>query len=270
VAPRLRTSRRCVQLAVLLGCPALAWLNSQGWERLSGNFLSFSILGFPLADPLAALQVCLASLSLPWKMALGGGMALALAFVLGPVFCSWACPFGFLSEFAWSLRGRAAHPRKQGWRPKALLAAAGCLLLAVSGLPPLLNHLSLPGWYSRVFQAWFNQQELALPGFLLLAGALATESLAGRRLWCRYVCPQSVLLQLVHRFSPVGLRVRFDAKRCTCSRGEEHCGRACPLDLNPRLAGKGLEWECTVCGECTETCAHRGKALTLGFGSGKG
>ena len=269
MSPRLKTVRRCVQAGVLLGYPVLAWLNSQGWERLSGNFLSFSVLGFPLADPLAAVQVCLGSLALPWKIALGGGVALGLALALGPVFCSWACPFGTLSDLAWSLRGIPSSPRKQGWRPKAVLAALACLALALSGLPPMLNQFSLPGWYSRIFQAWFNQQELALPGLLLLAGALGAEALAGRRLWGRYVCPQSVLLQVMHRFSPIGLRVRFDAKRCTCSRGDEQCGRACPLDLNPRMAGKGLEWECTVCGDCTQACAVRGKALTLGFGPGK-
>jgi len=261
----LRISRRACQFAVALGVPALAWLNAQGWERLSGNFLSFSLLEFPLADPLAALQVCLSSMTAPWRMVLGGGVALALAAVLGTVFCSWVCPFGLLSELVRKAVRKPAAMGRPGWRRKWALGGAALALIALAGLPPMLNQLSLPAWYSRVFQTWFNQQELA-PGLLLLAGVLAAEAFAGRRFWCRYVCPQSLLLNLVHRFSPFGLRVRFEASRCSCVRGDDHCARACPLNLNPRLAGHGLEWECSTCGECTEACSHRGKALTLGFG----
>jgi len=264
----LKLTRRLSQAAVAVGFPVLAWFNAQGWEQLSGNFVSFSFFGHPLADPLAAVQVCASSLSLPWRMVLGGATALALAVVLGTVFCSWVCPFGFLSELAISLKSRQHPPGKTGWQRKAVITATASVLLAVFGMPPLLNQLSLPGWYTRIFQAWFNQQEFAILGFALIGAALCAEAVAGKRLWCRYVCPQSVLLNIVHRFSPVGLRVRFDPSRCTCKKGDEQCGKACSLGLNPRMAGKGLEWECSVCGDCTTSCATRGGALTLGFGRG--
>jgi ferredoxin-type protein NapH len=263
----LKTARQTCQLAVAVGVPLLAWANSNNWVHVSGNFLSFSLFGYPLADPLAALQVGFSSLDWPWRMVAGGATALALALVLGTVFCSWACPFGLLSELA-APRGPAPMGRP-GWRRKVLLAGAVLAAIALLGLPPLLNQVSLPGWYSRLFQAWFNQQDLALPGILLVLGALAVERAAGRRLWCRYVCPQSLLLNFIHRFSPLGLRVRFDPARCTCAKGHEQCARACTLGLNPRLAGRGLEWECSTCGDCTTACAACGRSLTLGLGPGK-
>lgn len=265
----LKASRRTVQAAFAVGLPVVAWFNAHNWEHLSGNLLAFSVFGYPLADPLAAIQVCLGSLALPWKSVVGGASALALAFALGPVFCSWACPFGLLSELVASRRKGPPPMGRPGYRSKGLAVAGMAAVLALLGAGPLLNHLSLPGWYTRAFQVWFNQQELAAAGIALLAAALGAEALSGKRLWCRYVCPQSVLLNLTHRLSPVSLRVRFDAARCNCAKGDHGCERACTLGLNPRMAGRGLEWECSVCGDCTSACASRGKALTLGAGPGR-
>jgi len=264
----LKIARRTSQIAVALGIPALYLLNAHEWDHIRGNFLSFSFFGYPLADPLAALQVMLGSLSLSWRMILGGGTVLAMAFVLGTVFCSWACPFGLLSELAGGRKRVAA--KSSGWRVKWVVAGLFLIAAAVFGLPPLANQLSLPGWYSRVFQAWFNQREAADLGLILAPGALAVEVLTARRLWCRFVCPQSILLNLVHRLSPVGLGVRFAPSRCACAKGDEPCLRACTLGLEPRLAGKGLEWQCSTCGDCACACASRGKALTLGFGRKSG
>ena len=259
----LKIARRTSQIVVALGIPALYWLGVQEWEYIRGNFLSFSIFGYPVADPLAALQVAMGG-NLPWRMVLGGGTVLAVAFVLGTVFCSWACPFGLLSELVAGRKRVAA--KNSGWRVKWLVTGFFLIAVAVFGLPPLANQVSLPGWYSRLFQTWLNQRELAGLGFVLVVGALVVEILVGRRVWCRFVCPQSVLLNLAHRFSPVALRVRFAPSRCSCAKGDEMCLRACTLGLEPRLAGKGLEWQCSTCGDCTGACAQRGKALTLGFG----
>jgi ferredoxin-type protein NapH len=266
----LKTSRRLTQLAVALGFPVLAWFNAHNWESVAGNFLSFTVYGLPVSDPLAALQVCLSAWDAPWRLVLGGTVTLAAALVLGTVFCSWVCPFGLLSELAQGLSRRPRVMGAPGWRRKGAAALAGAGMIGGLGLPPLLNQLSLPGWYSRIFQTWFNQQEAALPGLALIVLALGAEAYAGRRLWCRYVCPQSVLLNLVHRISPVGLRVRFDASRCRCGKSGDTCAAACTLGLNPKMAGRGLEWECSTCGDCTQACKARGEALTLGFGPDDG
>lgn len=282
----LKIVRRTSQIVLAVALAAIAWENAHGWERLSGNLLAFSAYGYPLADPLAALQVLSASRTLPWRMALGGATALAVALVLGTVFCSWVCPFGLLSELLRESRGQDGRasgkdgggvPARAGTAPSARAPGAnayfrkaavwGAALAAVVllGLPPLINQLSLPGWYTRIFQTWFIQGEAAWLGLLLLGSALTVEAFTGRRLWCRYVCPQSLLLNLMHRISPFGLRVRFQPGRCTCAKGEEQCERACSLDLTPRRAGRGLEWECSTCGDCAEACKARGKALRLGF-----
>ena len=144
-----------------------------------------------------------------------------------------------------------------------MVAGTGLILVAVLAQPPLLNLLSLPGWWSRFFQ------HLALDGLLwpalVFVLALALEFALGRRVWCRFLCPQSVLLSLARRLSPVSLRVRFDRRRCVCAKGREGCLTACSLDLDPRL-GQGVALACGNCGDCVTACKSRGRALSFGLG----
>ena len=107
-----------------------------------------------------------------------------------------------------------------------------------------------------------------IPGWRLIAGALvvlAVELVTGERLWCRWVCPQSVLLALMARL-PVAPRLRRTLSRCTC-KGEPACRRACSLGLDPRNPRSASPLECTNCGACVLACSrvHGGPAaLALG------
>lgn len=261
--PSLRFTRRVVQAAVLALMALVPTLNAMGFNRLGGNFFYFEAFGIPFADPLAALQVLVSSGSWGWRLLAGAGCALALATVLGPVFCSWACPYGLLSEIGLSLRGgrpgraRRGSPRAFGVR--LALAGVGLGLVGLLGLPPLLNHLSQPGWYARLWQVG-GPDGLWGPG-LALAGALCLDVAAGRRVWCRWLCPQSVLLALAGRANPWSLRVRFLPARCACGK-DSPCHGACTLELDPRRP-QGPGPECTNCGDCVAACAQRGRALSF-------
>ena len=93
--------------------------------------------------------------------------------------------------------------------------------------------------------------------------ALALELVAGKRLWCRFVCPQSVLLGAAAKCLPVkapGLRIGWQAANCTC-KGKAPCQQTCSLELNPRRKGGPERRDCTHCGDCVNTCASYGKAL---------
>ena len=63
------------------------------------------------SDPLAVFQVALKNHYLPIGLLMGAGMVLAIAFLLGTVFCSWICPFGLLSELVNSFSSRV-WPKK--------------------------------------------------------------------------------------------------------------------------------------------------------------
>lgn len=273
--PAIKTVRRLVQAGVALGLVALPWLNSRGWREMFGNLLFFNAAGLPLGDPLAAAQVALAGWPPPAILLQGAGIALGLALVLGTVFCSWGCPFGLLSELVSSARRRfraetaPSRPNSRNGLPvKTALAIGGLMLSLVGGLPPLLNQISLPGWYSRVFQVWFLQGHLSLTGAVILA-VLAVEFALGRRLWCRYLCPQSVLLTVVQNLNSRRLKVAFSPRNCNCGKGDEPCLTSCSLDLNPRRLISDLEAECTNCGDCVVACRTRGRALRFRMGSRK-
>jgi len=264
--PSLKTTRRLVQALLALAFILIPYLNARGVNLVHGNFLAFDLAGLPLADPLAALQVVVHNWPVPTRLLVGGLIPLALAFFLGTVFCSWACPFGLMSELVQGLgrrvfSGRGRRVRMgRGLVGKAYLVGLGLLAVAGLSLPPLLNQLSLPGWYSRLFQIWFLQGYWSWAAWGLL-GILLLELAAGRRLWCRYLCPQSLLLTLAQTLNPARLAVNFDARRCHCQGGVSACIQACSLDLNPKaLRGRG-ESECNNCGDCVVACRDQGRAL---------
>ncbi len=268
--PGLLACRRTVQTGVALAFIVIPWLNHVHISFVYGNFLSFHLLKFPLADPLAVLQVTSKNGYLSGELLVGAGIALAIAAGLGTIFCAWACPFGLLSEwgqtFSKWLRGKSARPRHPAFlrpfRVKITLFLVGLAGFFTFSTTPVLNQLSLPAWYSRIFQFWFEQRHVSLAiGFLALV--LAVEILAGSRLWCRYICPQSVLIGLAKQLNQRRLRVHFHPRACICKRGVDPCGQACTLQLNPKRLSGRLENQCTNCGDCVAACAGRGKALTF-------
>ena len=103
---RLLRLRRLVQVAVLLLLAALPWLNRDGFTGMKGSLFAFDFFGLPFADPLGAVQIGLSGIIPGWRLIAGALVVLAVALCLGRIFCSWFCPFGFLSELVHAIRGR--------------------------------------------------------------------------------------------------------------------------------------------------------------------
>ena len=275
---RLLRLRRLVQVAVLLLLAALPWLNRDGFTGMKGSLFAFDFFGLPFADPLGAVQIGLSGIIPGWRLIAGALVVLAVALCLGRIFCSWICPFGFLSELVHAIRGRRPQkPLKHGFRSRAVIALVGLALVPLLGFP-LLNQLSLPGGLSLGFltaAAPLSSKTIhtvlehllffAVP-FLPMITVLAVELVTGERLWCRWVCPQSVLLALMARL-PVAPRLRRTLSRCIC-KGEPACRRACSLGLDPRNPLSASPLECTNCGACVLACSriHGGGPAALALG----
>ncbi|MDR1660593.1 MAG: 4Fe-4S binding protein [Desulfovibrio sp.] len=265
----IRPFRRTAQVGVALLFAVVPVLNRMGITTLSGNFLFFDIAGIPLADPLSVLQVAVGAFSVTPTMCAGAGLALLLALFKGPVFCSWLCPYGLFSELAHAFGGKRARgtnfSRRASLASKPFIVCVGLLAVCFFAPVPLLNQLSMPGWYSRAMQhAVFYREALACA--LIFPALLVAEFLAGRRFWCLYLCPQSVLISLAGAMLPGRLRVRFSGKRCTCAKSERPCREHCSLGLDPRSAGFTQHLQCSNCGDCVDACRKNGRALRFSFG----
>jgi len=263
--PTLKTWRRLIQTATALAFVAIPWLNTRGHDQLYGNLLSFNLAGLVLADPLAALQVWLGAGGIGSTLLRGAGLVLGLALIFGTSFCAWLCPFGLFSEWTHALGVRLKRDIQPWGQPgrgfviKAGLVTLG-LLAAALGTGPLINQLSLPGWYTRVWQMVFLQGHWSL-ACLAMAALLGLEVLGGRRLWCRYLCPQAWLLACAQLANPWRLKVSHDQGRCRCGQGASPCERACSLGLDPKALQTNLETDCTNCGDCVTVCQGLGRAM---------
>ena len=271
-------ARRLAQFAAFAVFCCLPWLTAKELG-IRGNLFALDLWGLPFADPAGALQAIVCGGPKLNTLLVGALLALLLALILGRVFCSWICPFGLLSELAHSLarllgRGRA----KQGvsnrvadrafWGKTALLVCC-ILVMALWGFP-LLGLISLPGELSLLpLLVWQEASLWALLGAATVPiVALLAELVSGKRLWCRFVCPQSVLLgaaatalpRHVRQWRAPGLRIAWQAKSCSCTK-ESPCAAACPLGLNPRHVKGPSRRDCILCGDCLKTCAERGGAL---------
>ena len=229
--------RRSVQWLVFAGFIIIPLLNSREVYALVGNLLGFTVLGVPFADPLSVVQTGLGALGFTREALVGAGLTLLIAIALGPVFCSWVCPYGLLSELVHAVRKHPVPAPKTSARPfmvRCAIAGLGLLAVATFVPFPFLNQLSLPGWITRFWQSVFLFETLLWAGLLIPLFVLGMESFFRKRVWCRYLCPQSVLIALVGFLVPTRLRVTFNPRQCTCPAKDRACYAACSLSLNPR------------------------------------
>jgi ferredoxin-type protein NapH len=232
--------------AFYLGLPFL------GAERLAGTMIALRAGPVDLVEPAAAVSAWLAGGAPALAMAAGIVPALVLAALLGPVYCSWACPFGLLSEGIDRIRPARRRWPDRSWerarRPRlaslvALLAGSALLgapLAAVISPPRILSALPLEAWSGGVLPV--------VTGSLLL-GLLVLEAVGPRRITCRALCPAGAAAAWLR--SPITWGPRLDSDRCLCP-DVALCHQRCPWGIDPRRMR--LTDGCTSCMACVEGC----------------
>ncbi|MBK8975896.1 MAG: 4Fe-4S binding protein [Planctomycetes bacterium] len=261
-------ARRATAL-LFLGAIALGGRAEVAWFR--GSTTSSEVAGLlRLTDPLAALEVSLASgAALPIGALVGVAILVAVAALLGPVFCGWLCPVGLLLDLQASVRGRVERrllkrgrklPEHRAPRELAFAVLGAALGFSwVAGLPAfqLVSPVNLVAW-AVAFAVG--------PALVLVLGVLLLDWIAPR-LWCRSLCPLGLVYALLGHFAV--LRVRIDRERAGV-RPCGHCTVHCPMGLRvmEEYVSAGQQsvrtGTCTRCGACVDACP-RG-VLSLGFG----
>lgn len=267
--PTLKTNRRAFQVFIAAAFILIPIINRSRYSYVYGNFLSFHAVGIPFADPLAILQLSVKNFYLTVDNIIGAFLPLSLAFFLGTVFCSWICPFGLLSELTQGIRKKSFGKRhakapiaRRGFPLKMTIFGTGFIGFFIFSTTPVLNQLSMPAWYARFFQYYFGQDFISL-SILFILGLLIIEFALGRRIWCRYVCPQSLLITLVKQLNSKRLKVVFLREKCICKPGYDRCEEACSLSLHPKTLYESAELECSNCGDCVVACTKMGQALNF-------
>jgi ferredoxin-type protein NapH len=257
--------RRLAQISIVILYIAVPLLNRAEHHQVVGTLAALRIGPIDLIEPAGALSAALAGRLLVLSLLVGLLPIVLMALVAGPVFCSWVCPWGLLSEMIDKVKQKL-HPRPwqgRGWvrlrTPRftllgvlfALGALAGIPIVAILSAPRLVTTLPAELLYLRMLS-------LTTGGLLLLL--LIFELVGPRRLWCRALCPVGAFANLVRTRKT--LSIRYDAKQCL-HETPAACHAGCPWGLDPRQI-KTFDG-CTNCMVCVEGCP--GAALHPGFGS---
>jgi ferredoxin-type protein NapH len=225
-------------------------------QVVEGALTGSRFVGFHMADLNSALQVMLAYKHILINLVIGTATVAFLWWLAGGrAFCSWACPYHLIGEWAEALHLKLAargwvkdHQLHRGVR--TVLYVVFALLAIVSGYT-VFEVISPVGILSRAFTYGAS---LALGWVAVL---LLIEVFYSRRFWCRYICPIGMTYGLVGSLSPV--KITYKLPNCL---HEGKCREVCmvPHVLEMTKIGYAGDTQidvgadCTRCGMCVEVC----------------
>ncbi|MCK8061638.1 MULTISPECIES: 4Fe-4S binding protein [unclassified Fusibacter] len=173
--------------------------------------------------------------------------------ILGPIFCSWFCPLGFVQNIMGKL-GRFIGLPKLEFKPGVhkYLKYSRYLLYFIAFLPFGINGLATFGLEPR--RTFTNllvgevDTILSLLVFILLVGA----SLFNERFYCKYLCTKGAEYSL---FS--SLRI-FRIKRTSNCVSCKKCNKECPMQVDLMKSEIVNDITCISCMDCIDVCKVKG------------
>lgn len=179
---------------------------------------------------------------------------IVLAILLGPIFCGFICPFGFMQDLSAKL-GKALGI-KQRQMPKKLQRVLVFtryiifLLVAVFSVNIILQLLSFD---PRVnFLQILNGKVIAIGG-LVSIGIFLIIGMFFKRPFCNYLCFEGAKLGLFGIARP--FRIKRDEDKCV---GCKKCDKACPMNINISSNKRVDSLQCVNCYECVSSCPIQG------------
>ncbi|MEZ5840930.1 MAG: NapH/MauN family ferredoxin-type protein [Hyphomicrobiales bacterium] len=225
-------------------------------QLVEGALTASRFVGFHMADLNAALQVVLAQKEILINLVIG---IVTVGFLWwlagGRSFCSWACPYHLVAEFAEMVHLKLAdkkivedHPLDR--RLRIVLWLVFAVLAFVTGYT-VFETISPVGILSRAL-IYGGGLALVWVGVLLVI-----EIFYIRRFWCRYICPIGLTYGLVGSTSPI--HVEYKLENCL---HEGECRKVCLVPHVLEITKKGraadvrlaIGADCTRCGMCIEAC----------------
>jgi ferredoxin-type protein NapH len=229
------------------------WIDLQ---LVEGALTASRVLGFHFADLYSSLQLMLAHKHVVINLVIGVTTVLLIYAVIGGRnFCSWVCPYHFLSELAEMVHlklvgKKLVRDHELDRRLRVVVFFVFAVLAFVSGYP-LFEAISPVGILSRAL-TYGTVISLIWVALLLLA-----EIVWSRRMWCRYLCPVGLGYGLAGVAAPV--RIMYDTDMCL---HEGKCRQVClvphVLDITKLGFARDVETpigaDCTRCAMCIDVC----------------
>jgi polyferredoxin len=177
----------------------------------------------------------------------------ALAILVGPAFCGWACPFGSIQEWLGKL-GRRLFPKRfnrlvpykvDRWL-RYLRYGVLAWVVFVTAWSAKLMFANLDPYYA-LFNFWTG--EVAASAFVVL-GVVLLLSLVVERPFCKYACPYGATLGVLNLFRVFS--IKRDKNKCiACGR----CDTACPMNIPVSESTVVRNHQCISCLKCTSEYA---------------
>lgn len=266
ILTHLHVFRRIVQIGTIIFIILVPFLNQQGYHGIIGTFYSISFGALDILDPALLLQSIILTKSFYLPLIIAAIIPILIAVLFGKIFCSWGCPFNFLSELAELLRKKVKKTVSViNTNPKArnfwIIYGSILLLVIITGIP-IITLISMPGLITAQIadSIMFKTVGIELLFVLII---LLTEVLLAPRFWCKYACPVGATLSLFH--TKRSLRINYNSKHCSnCAVVRDSvCNVTCPLNLDPR--GDDIYPYCYNCMECIDICQKNDQALNISF-----
>ncbi len=266
ILTHLHVFRRIVQIVTIVFIVLVPLLNKQGYHGIIGTFYSISFGALDIVDPALLIQSILLTKSFYLSLIIAAIIPILLAALFGKVFCSWGCPFNFLSELTELLRKKVKKiDYVKNTIPKTrnywIVYGSILLLVIVTGVP-IITLISMPGLITSQITDSIMFNTVGIEIFLVLI-IILMEVFFAPRFWCKYACPVGATLALFH--NKRSLRINYNSKHCdNCTVTKDRvCNINCPLNLNPR--DEDIYPFCNNCMECIDICQKNGKALSISF-----
>jgi polyferredoxin len=203
------------------------------------------------------------------KITESSGMLMMIVFImtlfLGPVFCSWVCPFGSIQEWIGKLGKQIFKRRYNRFIPyrfdRYLRYARYLVLVWVIYMTATSATLFFADYdpYFLLFHFWTG--EVAIGGMAFLTLTLLA-SLFVERPWCKYACPYGAVLGIFNLFSI--FRIKRQESTCTSCK---LCTRTCPMNIPVEQMKTVRNHQCIRCMECTsEAVCPVGDTVTFSAG----
>lgn len=189
-----------------------------------------------------------------WYYIISFAVLPVIVFLFGRrAWCSFICSTGTLAEtLGDKYRNRGS---KSSGIPKGFSFFKWLVVIATLAITLLTVGNTQDKLLNLLFLIFFI---LFLRTLLMLAVNIILMPKLGTRIWCKYFCPQGLLIALISRIGRFAL-VKDESLCANCGTCNKNCSMSVDVAGGPAVNRSG---ECVGCGICVELCPQKALSMT--------